>query len=115
METLLINEQFVSPFKYWQEGKVQTGMRFRNDLFKHINAFSHRQRHQAFDLAESLVEAGKEVVITASSLQYIVWANLRASSHPPLEQPDRRIAAPTQVTVSHAPAGVLLMQVVMSA
>lgn len=52
METLLINEQFVSQFKYWREEQLRTEMRFRNHLFEHIDAFAYHQRHQVFELAE---------------------------------------------------------------
>lgn len=77
METLLINEQVVDQFKYWREGQIRIGMRFRSDLFEHISKFEHSQRHQAFDLAWRLGIAGKTVVVTASAEQYVVWAGLR--------------------------------------
>lgn len=80
METLLINEQFVSQFKYWREGHIQSGMRFRNGLFEHAAAFGHHQRHQAFDLAERLAGLGKEVIITASPNRYMIWVNLRSAT-----------------------------------
>lgn len=78
METLLINEQFVSQFKYWREGQVQTGMRFRNDLFECVSEFNRHQRNQAFDLAWQLSQTGKQAVVTTSSKQYTVWISLRA-------------------------------------
>ncbi len=76
METLLISEQFVSQFKYWREGQVRTGMRFRKGLFDYVTKFEHLQRHQAFDLAWRLSMANKEVVVTVSSEQYTVWVGL---------------------------------------
>jgi hypothetical protein len=80
MKTLLINEQFVSQFKYWREGHVWTGMRFRSDLFEYISKFTHQQRHQAFDLAWKLAQSGKEAIITATPNHYTVWVNLREAS-----------------------------------
>ncbi|MCU0524834.1 MAG: hypothetical protein MUF72_08425 [Elainella sp. Prado103] len=83
METLLINEQFVSQFKFWQDGQIRSGMRFRKDLFECISQFNQHQRHQAFDLAWRLSLAGREVVVTVSPTQYTVWGNLRVSTPSP--------------------------------
>lgn len=83
METLLINEKFVSQFKYWREGQIRTGMRFRNNLFEHSAVFSQRQRHEAFDLAGRLEADGRAVVVTASADQYRVWLSLRSSKEEP--------------------------------
>jgi len=77
METLLIDEQFVSQFKYWRAGQVRTGMRFRNNLFEYISQFKQNQRHQAFALAWELAQTGRDVIVTASATRYIVWVNLR--------------------------------------
>jgi hypothetical protein len=77
METLLIDEQFVSQFKYWRAGRVHRGMRFRNDLFEYTSQFQQDQRHQAFELAWELAQAGRDIVVTASATRYIVWVNLR--------------------------------------
>lgn len=87
METLLINEQFVSQFKYWRLGQIRTGMTFRNNLFECISKFNHNQRHQAFDLAWKLGVAGKDVIVTVSPTQYTVWGNLRTADQQSIEQP----------------------------
>lgn len=86
METLLINEQFVSQFKYWRSGQIRTGMTFRNNLFECISKFSHHQRHQAFDLAWKLGVAGRDVIVTVSPTQYTVWVNLRTADEKSIEQ-----------------------------
>ncbi len=77
METLLINEQFVFQFKYWRDGRIRIGMRFRSNLFESVSQFKPNQRPQAFELAWQLDQAGKEVVVTASPTQYTVWVNLK--------------------------------------
>jgi hypothetical protein len=59
METLLINEQLVCQFKYWHEGQLRTGMRFRNSLFEFVARLAADQRLQVFDLADQLVQAQK--------------------------------------------------------
>ncbi len=79
METLLINEQFVSQFKYWSAGQIRTGMRFRNGLFEHVSQFKRNQQPQAFELAWQLTQNGREAIVTASATQYTVWASLRSS------------------------------------
>jgi hypothetical protein len=81
MSTLLINEQFVSQFKYWREGQIWTGMRFRNDLFEFVSEFNRQQRHEAFDLAWRLAQSGKESIVTATSSRYTVWLNLRVATN----------------------------------
>lgn len=88
METLLINEQFVSQFKFWREGQIRTGMRFRRDLFECISKFNQHQRYQAFDLAWRLSITGREVVVTVSPTQYTVWSNLRIPESE--EQPENQ-------------------------
>lgn len=77
METLLINEQFVSQFKYWRAGQVRTGMRFRSNLFEYVSQFKQHQRPQAFERAWELTQTGREAIVTASATQYTVWVNLR--------------------------------------
>ena len=79
METLLINEQFVSQFKYWSSGQVRTGMRFRSSLFEYVSQFKPHQRPQAFERAWELTQTGREAIVTASATQYTVWVNLRGS------------------------------------
>lgn len=77
METLLINEQLIYQFKYWREGQIRTGMRFRQGLFEYVSQFNQWQRYQAFELAWQLTQANREVIMTASLNQYTIWANLR--------------------------------------
>jgi hypothetical protein len=87
-ETLLINEQFVSQFKYWRSGQVRTGMRFRNNLFECVSQFKQNQRPQAFELAWQLTQAGKESIVTTSTSQYTVWVNLRTVDNGLFNQSD---------------------------
>lgn len=96
METLLINEQFVSQFKYWREEQLRTEMRFRNHLFEHIDAFAYHQRHQVFELAEQLAESGKGVIVTVSPNQYTIWVNLRTVANS--SSFNRRSPEPIQIT-----------------
>ncbi len=112
METLLINEQFVSQFKYWRDGQMRTGMRFRSNLFEHVTAFNSRQRTQVFDLAERLAKTGKEVVVTASPTQYTLWVNLRTDHSSDL---NRLNPVAVQSTLSAASQEMFLLETCMSA
>jgi hypothetical protein len=87
METLLISEELVSQFKFWMDGKIQTGMRFRRELFRHVSKFKNHQRQEAFDLAWKLAQKDRGVIITASTFQYTVWVNLRSQDELPAEKP----------------------------
>jgi hypothetical protein len=81
METLLINEEFISQFKFWLDGHVQQGMSFRNDLFGYVAEFKNSQRHEAFDLTWKLSQQkGQQVVVTATHSHYKVWLNLRSTT-----------------------------------
>jgi hypothetical protein len=119
METLLINEQFVSQFKHWREGQMRTGMRFRNNLFESVATFDYRQRQQVFDLAERLAESGKEVVVTAASTRYTVWINLRAKSKASLSRlspvPVQVSPAPVQAARSSSAQELLVLEAFLSA
>jgi hypothetical protein len=81
METLLINEEFISQFKFWLDGQVQQGMTFRDDLFGYVAEFKNSQRHEAFDLTWKLSqENGQQVVVTATRSHYRIWLNLRSTT-----------------------------------
>lgn len=81
METLLICESLISKFRFWSNG-LQTGMRFRSELFRLDQQFHPHQRQQAFDRAWLLTQQGEQVVMTSSSAGYRLWVCLR-SPHPP--------------------------------
>lgn len=75
---LLISETFIAPFKFWRDGQVQQGMRFRSRLFRHVGCFDAVQRQQMFDLASSFVQDGQEIVITTARSHYNIWICLTA-------------------------------------
>lgn len=94
METLLINEKFISQFKYWLDDQVQQGMRFRNDLFTQVAGFKNSQRREAFDLAWKLSQEREgQVIVTATNFHYTVWLNLRSpEGEAPEENPSVLVA-----------------------
>lgn len=115
METLLINEQFVSQFNHWREGQMRKGMRFRNNLFEHVAVFDYRQRQQVFELTERLAETGKEVVVTASPTQYMVWVNLRTIRPSTARLSPVPAQAPAPVVLTPPAQELLLLETCLSA
>jgi hypothetical protein len=84
METLLIYESMISKFKFWSGG-LQTGMRFRLELFRLDEQFHSHQRQQAFDRAWLITQRGEKVVMTSSNAGYTLWVCLRSSLSPELD------------------------------
>ncbi|MBD2090764.1 hypothetical protein H6F67_12960 [Microcoleus sp. FACHB-1515] len=80
MLTPLISSQFVTPFKFWHEGRIQTGMQFRNELFQSVAEFALIQRQKAFELAWQLAQQHDDeaIVMTASATHYCVWMKIRS-------------------------------------
>lgn len=96
METLLISGNLVSQFKFWWDGQIQTGMRFRNELFCYVSKFDSQQRHKVFELAWTLACEGAQVVITAEPSQYTVWVSLRSPNPTAnIEQTAQPLAIPS--------------------
>ncbi|OLP19748.1 hypothetical protein BST81_04230 [Leptolyngbya sp. 'hensonii'] len=77
-ETLLINEHLVSQFKFWMDGQIQSGMRYRHLFFRLVHQFDNNQRHHAFELAWQVALPGEQVVITTTGKQYKIWAELKS-------------------------------------
>jgi uncharacterized membrane protein YhfC len=73
---LLINEALVAQFKFWRDGQVQQGMRFRNRLFCQVRSFDRNDREQVFNFSHRLAHAGVEAMITATTSQYTLWVSL---------------------------------------
>lgn len=73
---LLIDEAFISLFKFWRDEQIQQGMRFRDQLFRSVSCFDATQREQMFALSSCLVQAGQEVVVTTANARYTIWVCL---------------------------------------
>ncbi|NJL23210.1 MAG: hypothetical protein HC895_24135 [Leptolyngbyaceae cyanobacterium SM1_3_5] len=80
MLTPLISSQLVTPFKFWHEDRIQTGMHFRNDLFQAVAVCTAPQRQKAFELAWKLSQQHDDdaIVMTASATHYCVWMKIRS-------------------------------------
>ena len=80
MEPLVICEKLATLFKFWSDGKVHTGMNYRNELFQPLRSAKSQGRQQIYDAGWALSEEGVQVVITVSDSQYTLWASLRSLS-----------------------------------
>lgn len=101
---LLINEAFVIHFKFWMDGQIRSGMRFRHDLFGFVAQFASDRRQSAFDLAWDLSQRGSQVVITTAASTYTVWYNLRthpaSTNLPILDEPTSALDEPLPLSPS---------------
>lgn len=80
MLPVVISEQLVHFFKFYLNSQVKQGMRHGNDLYQFIDEFDRTDRLQAYQKACTLAEQGIPVVVTASSLKYAIWSNLKSLS-----------------------------------
>ncbi|MEO0488370.1 MAG: hypothetical protein AAF215_16120 [Cyanobacteria bacterium P01_A01_bin.123] len=100
MDTLVITEAFITPFKFWHDGQITTGMCFRNELFGQVIVASAQERDGFFQQLDRLNPNASDVVITASKERYIAWVNLKtplavhllAQSEPPVTERSQALA-----------------------
>jgi hypothetical protein len=78
MEPLVICEQLVSRFKFWQDGQIQDGVQHRNELFRSLRVETVAGRQRIYDLGWALSHEGVHTIITASKNHYTLWVSLRA-------------------------------------
>jgi hypothetical protein len=78
LPVLLIQDQ-VSLFKFWFNGNVQEGLRYRNKLFFKSELFQRYQRTEALELGYKISQKNIQTVITFSQLNYILWVDLQSS------------------------------------
>lgn len=72
-------EQLVHEFKFWDNGSVQRGMRYGQDLYRWIASFPLNQSQSAYSLGIAIAEGNQSTALTKSAMGYTVWASLRSS------------------------------------
>ena len=77
---LVFSEKQGSVFKFWFNGKVNTGLRLRNSLFRHVQSYPNQQRDQAYALGYALAQQNIATIITCSPKNYKVWVDLKTSA-----------------------------------
>ncbi|MBD2105118.1 hypothetical protein [Leptolyngbya sp. FACHB-261] len=84
----VIPEQLVRPFSFYHEGKMQGGMSHGNQLYWLVCSFEMQKRAGAYNLGCKLAHQGGQVMITVSSSQYRVWADMHLAAQ--LQSLERR-------------------------
>lgn len=79
MLPIVIPEEIVNLFKYWQEG-IKVGMTYQNELYFQFKTYNSDRRLEAYDEGYQLSEDGKQVCITVNTDGYTLWQNLRSLS-----------------------------------
>ncbi len=78
VEPILVTEQFIKMFKFWEDG-LQDGMMFKDELFRHYQDFGQHEQNAAFELANSITNQYQiQVVITNHTNGYRIWGSLRS-------------------------------------
>ena len=76
MSFTLVHDHKIEKFCYWEDGVCQ-GMRYGNELYRHVVSVSEGKRLEAYRVSDELQDAGSIVCLTVSSNGYSVWQNLR--------------------------------------
>lgn len=77
MLPLVIDERQVFTFKFWFNGKIQTGMSYYNELFCQLGTFSIQHRSRVYQLGCQLAQRGAFLAVTCSATSCCLWGSLR--------------------------------------
>ena len=73
----VIRESQVQPFKFWFNNGLQDGIHYSDDLYYRLQGCEAAQRAQLYRLACKLSQRGADVIVTVTSEDCSLWANLR--------------------------------------
>jgi hypothetical protein len=82
LSALLIPENQVSLFKFWQDDELRDGLRYKSELFYLTHRFNSYQKDNVLEVAQELMGHGVEVIVTCSTDNYKIWTSLQALSQP---------------------------------
>jgi hypothetical protein len=68
-------------FRFFYKGRIQTGMRYHDELFGAVKTFPLTHRLQAYQSAWVLSVAKVPLVLTFSPSELIIWINLRSPTY----------------------------------
>lgn len=108
----VIPENQAQMFKFWFNGDIQDGMRYRNELYYRVQRWSSQDRPQLYHMACKLTQQGADVLVTVDGEHGSLWASLRNqkivaaefSAHLPLPSIDTLLAAPMRSTEPPQPS-----------
>ncbi len=78
MLPIVIDERQVFTFKFWFNGKIQSGMYYHNELFCHLGTFPVQHRAHVYQISCQLAQRGAFLAITCSTISCCLWGSLRA-------------------------------------
>jgi hypothetical protein len=78
MSILFIADDLITPFTFWHDGHLATGIHFRQELWGRVLVAPYPERQRFFHSIEALNAQGIDVMITASKDNYKGWVNLRS-------------------------------------
>jgi len=78
MLPVVLSENVVNWFKFYMDGSIREGMRYKNELYGLVREFPGSHRLKGYQIACELAESGTPVAITASDDRYAIWSSLRA-------------------------------------
>jgi hypothetical protein len=73
----VIDEETLSPFKFWFNSSIQEGMYYRNELFYRLHSIEMRHRARLYHYACRLAQK-EAVIVSATSTSCSIWLSLRS-------------------------------------
>ncbi|PSN14831.1 hypothetical protein C7293_09855 [filamentous cyanobacterium CCT1] len=77
MLPLIVVEDLISAFKFWNKG-IHEGMLYRNDFYISRYQFALSDRSEAYRRATEESNKGFKVCVTVSKTHYRVWVEMRS-------------------------------------
>lgn len=78
MLPLIIHERETSRFHYYLDGSLQTGIRYKGQMYKLVETVDIRDRTYASLLGRRLAEKGDRAIITTTAHCCRVWLALHS-------------------------------------
>jgi hypothetical protein len=75
---VVLNEQQISPFKFYWEQTVREGMMYAAEIYGVAYELGSGHRLHAYQLACELMAQGWSAVVTVSQSRYLVWLSVRS-------------------------------------
>ncbi|MEM9005918.1 MAG: hypothetical protein AAGE59_20640 [Cyanobacteria bacterium P01_F01_bin.86] len=77
MLPIVIPENLISLFKYWQGG-IKVGMTYQNELYLQLRTYNLERRLEVYDDGYKLSKKGNQVCITVNKTSYTLWQTIRS-------------------------------------
>lgn len=84
----IIEINSIEQFCFFFNGRIQTGIHYKNEIFGAVQTFTFTHRLQAYQAAWALLEAKVPTVLTIAPSEFVIWINLKSSVYPVLLRQD---------------------------